>query len=143
MELAVSARDDYALTALSLAYTVHRPLPSKSSEDEEQTKVVHHGAIDMTVGGDGSADTIGRLSMLVKTFRAEPADRVVLQAVARDNCAGTPKEGRSNEVSLFVVTPDEMRTIIGQSQEQIVRLLAKLRDDETRQMEAVKERISP
>jgi len=143
VEVAVAARDDFAITALALEYTVHRPLPAKSGEDENQAKVVHRGVIEMTAGGIGSAETVNRSSMLVNTFKAEPADRVVLQAVARDNCAGEPKEGRSNEVSLFVVTPDEMRTLIGQTQDQVLQLLAKLRDDEKRQMEAVKERLAP
>ena len=140
VDFAVVAEDDYALKDLRLDYRICRPLPGGDSVEEEKEKVTGKGSIPLG-SVEGRKEAVKRLSRLVREFKARPGDRIAVQAVAMDNRKDTGGEGRSAELSLYVVSPEELRNIIAKEKEQVINLLAKLRDDEKRQYEALEERL--
>lgn len=133
----VSAKDDYGIGSTRIVYKTYRV----EHKDEQNTeKVVKEGEFPLNPAGGGSTVTI-KLDKLTQDFNAAEGDRIALTAVALDNFPGTPHKGSSDEISVFIVTPSELRTIIGREQKRLADLVRKVRDEERQQAEAIQKRL--
>ncbi len=141
VQFAVAAQDDYALDKVTLRYVVYRSTSQTRTSDDDE-KPVGKGEIEVP-GADGRRDFARPLMLAVRDFQARAGDRVAVSAVARERRTGEPRETISREVSVFLVSDEELRAIIERERLQVDRLLVKLRDDEKRHWETLGERIKP
>ena len=133
----IDVRDDYGVDKAGIGYRIFRPY---KEGEETKEKDVQSGEIPVELAKSGQTAS-GRLSRLVNSFAAQEGDRIAFWAVASDNRPEKPQQAKSDEVSVFLVSPTALRGIIGKDQKRIVDLVKKLRDEEERQAQAIEDRM--
>ncbi|NQT93156.1 MAG: DUF4175 family protein [Lentisphaerae bacterium] len=137
LRLQVRATDDYRVDGARVAYKVYRPA---GTDDESGDELVTEGQLTLPLTRD-RLTVSAQLNTLVKEFGASEGDRITFTAIAVDN-RPEAQEGLSDEVSVDIVSPDELRAIIGRDQKRAADLVKRLRDEEQRQAEAVQKRLN-
>ena len=133
LQIALRIEDDYGLTDASAAYQVIR----KVNGDE---RTVRQGTLPLDLSGQAREQDV-RLTKAVREFGAEPGDRIVLKMTAADNHAGTAGRGESDQISVDMVSAEELRKVLEGERGRTGALILKLRDDEKKQADAIDRRL--
>lgn len=133
----VEATDDYKVESIKLIYKVYR---TEVSGEHVNEKVIKHGEMKLIPGGSG-VNMSGKLTKVTEEFGGAEGDRIGITAVATDNHPGTVLQGQSDEISISIVSPDELRGLIVKEQQRVFDLVAKLRDEEKRQADVIRKRL--
>lgn len=131
----VQLRDDYGLVKLEVAYDVVVRANDKDTIVNRGTIPLDHAALT------GRVDAVQQI-VRVADLNLAPGQRVVFRVSATDNRPGHPNVGQAADVGLQVVTPDELKRVIESEMTQMATLMRKLRDSESKQSEAILQRLT-
>ncbi len=138
LQFDVAASDDHHVGACEIAYTVHRAETDAKGGVSEV--VVKRGEIPTSLTGD-NRDATARLKMLVSDLGVAAGDRIALTALVSDNCPSHKEPGKSDAVSIHIVSPQKLRGVIAQEQNRVLGLVSKLVSEEQRQAEVIRRRL--
>ena len=138
VSLDVTAKDDYSIGKSRIQYTIYRDQVGRDGEVTEKT--VKTGELPLSFTGDHSGAE-GHITRLVSDLGAKDADRIEFKAMVADNCPAHAVPGESESVSVYVVTPERLRGVIGQDQKRVLNLVGKLINEEQRQADAIRKRL--
>ena len=131
----VQAHDDYGLVRMSLEYEIFKHENDKDILLKKGQVKLDHAALS------------GKSAFVEQMVRAADLDlaagqRLVFHLAATDNKPGAINVGRSPDIALLVVEPDELKRVLDGEMTQMATLMRKLRDSEKKQADAIFERIS-
>ena len=132
----ILARDDYGLNEVGVNYSVYE---QRNNNDVK----VKQGSFTAPLKPPAGREAMIQLIKPVTELNLNPGQRVVFTGYAIDNRpAPKTQTGESDQAPVTVVTPDELRRILETGLQQNSDLLRKVSEDERRQSELLRQRLS-
>lgn len=131
MLLEGTIKDDYGLSTAMLSYDIYQ----KRNEQEVKTS---SGSFPITVKGR-TFDI--NLIKKAEEMKVAKDDKLVIRITSQDNKAGGSLTGSSGDITITVLSPEELKKLILDEQTRMAALMDKLKEDEKGQADAIRRRL--